>query len=332
MDEKFYRDIESGCFRIYGVFKENGWFRRIPEQIAKSVSPNVYNLHTNTAGGRVRFVTDSPYVLIRTEYSPGRMSHFALSGSSGFDVYADYEDESRYEGTFLPPTDVNDGYEGQIEFSRSGKRVVTINFPLYSSVKKVFVGLSADALLETAPDYKIEKPIVYYGSSITQGGCASKPGSSYESILSRRFGCNYINLGFSGSARGEEAIGDYIKDLDMRVFVLDYDHNATTPDELAATHENLFKKVRKQNPTLPIVIMTRPKIHLTEEEEKRHQIVYSTYLRAKEQGDPNVYFISGKDLMRLVGDNGTVDNVHPTDSGFWSMAEELGKVFAKIFE
>ena len=89
-------------------------------------------------------------------------------------------------------------------------------------------------MLKDAPEYRIKKPVVYYGSSITQGGCASKPGSSYESILSRRFDCDYINLGFSGTAKGEDEIVDYIKGLEMSVFVMDYDHNAPTTEHLAS--------------------------------------------------------------------------------------------------
>lgn len=89
---RFY-DAESAPFQIYGVFKENGLFRRMPEKVAKSVSPSVDILHTHGAGGRVCFVTDSPYVAIKTEYLPGKMPHFALTGSSGFDMYAEYNGE-----------------------------------------------------------------------------------------------------------------------------------------------------------------------------------------------------------------------------------------------
>jgi len=327
----FY-DAEQAPFRIYGIFKENGMFRRMPEEIAKSVNPGVYELHTNTAGGRVRFVTDSPYVAIKTEYIPGKMEHFALSGSSGFDMYSQYEQMNKYEGTFLPPYDVEKGYENVLDFVECHKRVVTINFPLYSSVKKLYIGLKEGSVLESAPEYRIEKPVVYYGSSITQGGCASKPGSSYQSILSRRFECDYINLGFSGNARGEDEMAHYIKGLNMSVFVMDYDHNAPTVEHLEKTHGRMFEIIRAAQPQLPILIMSRPKYYLTKEEEVRFEIIKNTYLTAKEQGDENVYFLDGKKLMEVVGDNGTVDNCHPTDSGFFSMACAIGQVFEKIFE
>ncbi|MBR4060849.1 MAG: hypothetical protein IKK03_13550 [Lachnospiraceae bacterium] len=327
----FY-DAEQAPFQIYGIFKENGMFRRMPEEIAKTVSEGVYNLHTNTAGGRVRFITDSPYVAIKTEYIPGKMPHFATTGSCGFDMYYEYDGMTRYEGTFVPPYDVENGYESVLDFTTCHERVVTINFPLYSSVKKIYVGLKEGSVLKPAPGYRVEKPVVYYGSSITQGGCASKPGSSYQSILSRRFDCDYINLGFSGSAKGEKEMADYIKELDMSVFVMDYDHNAPSAEHLEHTHSRMFQIVRSAQPHVPILIMTSPKYYRTEIQEERMKIIHNTYMAAKNDGDKNVYFLDGRKLMEMVEDNGTVDRCHPTDSGFWSMACAIGQVFEEIFK
>ena len=328
---RFY-DAESEPFRIYGVFKENGRFRRIPEAVAEKVSTGVYGLHTNCAGGRVRFITDSPYVAIKTEYKVSKMPHFALTGSGGLDIYTEYDGETRYRGTYRPPFDVKDGFEGVVDLDDKGERVITINFPLYSSVTKLYIGLKEGSVLKTAPDYKMEKPVVYYGSSITQGGCASKPGSSYQSILSRRFDCNYINLGFSGNAKGEDAIVDYIAGLDMSIFVMDYDHNAPSVEHLDATHSKMFQKIRTAQPDLPIIIMPRPKYYLTDIDQQRFDIIYRTYREAIEAGDKNVYFINNKQLMALVKDNGTVDGCHPSDSGFFSMACAIEPVMEAIFQ
>lgn len=327
-----FLDVEEEPFRIYGVKMENGKFRRMPEKIAVTVSERVGWLHTNTAGGRVRFVTDSPYVAIKTACSPIRYSHMPLTGTAGFDVYSEYEGKQRYEGTFIPPYNIETGYESVIDFTVKCKRLVTIFLPLYCEVSKLYIGLKEGAILEKAPDYRIETPVVYYGSSITQGGCCSRPGNCYQSILSRKFDCNYINLGFTGGAMGEDAITDYIKEFKMSVFVLDYDHNALTPEDLEATHSRMFCAVREMHPQLPIVIMPRPKYYLNEEEKLRSQITYNTYLAAKEAGDKNVYFISGRELMELVEDTGTVDNCHPTDSGYFSMANALEHTFKEIWK
>lgn len=327
----FY-DAEEEPFRIHGVFKENGMFRRIPEATAERISKGVYTLHSNTAGGRVRFITNSSYVAIKTEYTPCRKPHFALTGSSGFDMYTGLGENARYAGTFIPPVDVEDGYESIIEFENTQERVITINFPLYSDVRKLYIGLQMDASLKRAPDYRIKKPVVYYGSSITQGACASKPGSSYPSILSRKFDCDYINLGFAGGARGEETMGAYLRELDMSVFVMDYDHNAPNLARLKETHGRLFHQIRSRNPKLPILILPRPRYYHRGEDKARFEVIERTYLDAIAQGDEHVYFVSNRKLMELVEDNGSVDNTHPTDSGFLSMSLAIKEVFEQILK
>ena len=327
----FY-DAEQAPFRIYGVFKENGIFRRMPEKVAKSVSEGVHYVHAYNSGGRVRFVTDSPYVAIKTDYIPHRIPLMALTGTSGFDLYSQYDGMTRYNGAFVPPNDVENGYESVVNFPQCHERIVTINFPIYSSVRKLYIGLKEGSVLKLAPEYHVEKPIVYYGSSITQGGCASRPGNTYQSILSRRFDCDYINLGFGGSAMGEDEVADYIKGLDMSVFVMDYDCNAPSAEHLENTHSRMFQRIRAAQPKLPILIMAKPRYYLTELEERRLGIIQNTYLTAKAQGDENVYFLDSRKLMEVVGDNGLVDSVHPTDSGFFSMSCAVGQILEGIFD
>ncbi len=325
---RFY-SVEEESFQIYGVFKENGKYRRMPEKIAKSVNDGVAYLHADTAGGRVRFVTDSPFVAIHVKTDRiCRLPHFALTGSAGYDIYADGD----YIRTFVPPYDMQDGYESLMEFFEEERKLreITINFPLYSSLCELYIGLEEGAILTPSKPYKNTKPIVYYGSSITQGGCASRPGMSYQAIVSRAFDYDYINLGFSGSARAEDTMIDYIKSLDMSVFVLDYDHNAPTLEHLRNTHEKMFRTIREEHPELPIIMMTRPNYHLSREEEERKQIIHTTYQNALACGDKNVYFIDNEALTALCKDNGLVDRCHPTDFGFASMADALCKVLQEI--
>ncbi len=325
-DINFY-NIDEAPFKVYGVFRENGKYRRMPENAAKSVSDGVYELHTNGAGGRVRFITDSGYVAIHTEITDNyRGTHFAFTGSSGFDIY----DGNNHAGTFQPPMDDSEMFEGIHTFPDRKMREITINFPAYCGVKKLYIGLQEGANIEEPKPYRNKKPIVYYGSSITQGGCVSRPGRTYQEIISRRFNYNYINLGFSGNAKGEDAMADYIKSLDMSLFVYDYDHNAPNPEHLRNTHEKMFKTIREAHPNLPIIIMSRPKYSLTSEEEERLQVICSTYENAVNAGDKNVYLITGKELCSLCGDEGTVDRCHPTDLGFYSMAAALGGVMEDI--
>lgn len=330
-DVKFY-DVKNAPFEIYGVFYENGKFRRMPETVAQTVNDGVYGLHTHTAGGRVRFKTDSPYIAIHAEMpSVGKMPHFALTGSAGFDLYVGNE-ATGYAETFIPPFDIQDGYESVIHFGSSEMRDITINFPLYSEVSELYVGVKNGSVISQPEPYNIKKPVIYYGSSITQGGCASRPGLSYESIICRRLNSDYINLGFSGSARGENEIAEYISGLDMSVFVYDYDYNAPTTEHLKKTHERMFKLIRKANPVLPVVLLSRPKFTLTEDEKIRLDIIKTTYQNALLNGDKNVYLIDGRALMELAEDEGTVDNCHPNDHGFMSMAKAVGDLLEKILQ
>ena len=327
-DMKFW-DVDEAPFRVYGIFRENGKYRRMPESVAQSVSESVLALHANTAGGRVRFMTDSSYVAIHAEMDGiGKMPHFALVGTGGFDLYAD----GVFIKSYIPPYDMEVGYESVISLGTSKMREITIHFPLYSNVKQLYIGLFEGAIVKEASPYKNKKPVVYYGSSITQGGCASRPGMSYQNIVSMRLGINHINLGFSGSAMAEDTIIDYIKSLDMSVFVYDYDYNAPTLEHYEKTHEKMFLAIREVNPELPIVMMNRPQFYLCEDGQRRLAIMKKTYRNAINNGDKNVYCIDNMALTALCGNDGTVDNVHPTDFGFASMANAVCEVLKTILK
>lgn len=320
-------NAQEAPFALYGVFYENGKYRRIPETLAKQTNDGVYILHANTAGGRLRFVTDSPYVVLRAAMpAVGKMPHFSLTGSAGFDLYAD----GVYRRTFVPPFDISDGYCAAADFESAAIREITLHFPLYSDVSELYIGIKEGSALLPAAPYRGVPPILYYGSSITQGGCASRPGTAYQNLLTRWLDTDHRNLGFSGSAKGEQCMARYIAAQEMSVFVLDYDHNAPTPEHLAATHEPFFKTVRAAQPQLPVIFMSRPQHTLSADEERRLEIIRHTYENARAEGDQNVYLLTGPELTALCGDEGTVDNCHPTDLGFYSMAAALLPVLKSI--
>ena len=325
-DIKFYNPEEKP-FKIYGVFKENGCFRRMPESVAKNVSEGVFYHHINTAGGRIKFKTDSKYVAVNVKLSQkSKMPHIPFTGSIGLDMY----DGVKYVKTFVPPISVEDSFEGVIDFEDEKMHDVTINLPTYSGVSEIYIGLSENAKILESEPYKNKKPIVYYGSSITQGGCASRPGNSYQAIIERRNNLDYINLGFSGSAKAEDEMIDYIKNLDMEIFVYDYDHNAPTVEYLENTHKKMFDKIREKHPTLPIIMMTKPKYEQTEYAVKFKNVIQKTYDEAIKNGDKNVYLLDGQELMKIAKYDGTVDGCHPNDLGFFSMAKAVGDVIEKI--
>ena len=332
-DIKFHSVDEEG-FQIHGIFKEGENYVRLPKDVAYTVNEGLEYLHYFTAGGRLRFRTDSPYVALNINLrSVGKVPHLSLLNCAGFDLYA-AEDTKTFihRGSFIPPYNTDGKHEGIVELEEKKMRDICINFPLFSGVREVFVGLSSDAKIEKATPYSNDKPVVFYGSSITNGSAASRPGMAYTEILSRRYNLDYINLGFSGSARAEDTIIEYIKNLDMSMYVHDYDHNAPTNEHLEATHEKMFLAIREAHPDIPIIIMTRPQYETTESLRRRYDIIKKTYDNAISRGDKNVYYLEGSELSALAGNDWSVDRIHPTDLGFFSMAAAVGKVIEKILE
>lgn len=257
----------------------------------------------------------------------------ALIGSAGFDLYIRGEDgKLTYYGVFMPNND-SKGYESIVSFPTREKREILIHFPLYCAITELSIGLPEGASLEKWGGYKREKPIVFYGSSVTQGACANTPGTDYIGRLSRRFDTNYMNLGFSGSAKGEDTMMAYLASLDMSVFVYDYDYNAPTVEHLRKTHYKGYRTIRDAQPNLPIVICTMPNYdRLAVEAPARRDVIAETYERALAEGDQNVYFVDGKKVYtHFNADGGSVDGSHPNAYGFWRMAEAVGAEIAKIF-
>ena len=320
----WYNCLEAP-FHVYGLIHTESGFVRLPQEIADTVNANVSNLNTHTAGGRVRFSTDSPEISIRAKmYNLGKMPHFALTGSVGFDLYAD----NIYFGSFIPPFDITDGYSSTVNMKGSKLRDVTINFPLYAGVSKLEIGIKSGSALEAGGKYINEKPVVFYGSSITQGGCASRPGNSYQSVVSRMLGIDYVNLGFSGGAKGEDTIAEYISNLSMSAFVYDYDHNATQVEHIENTHAKMFAKIRAKHPDIPIIMMTRPDPFLNEMTTGTRVVIMKTYTDALAAGDRNVYFLDGRSFVH--DGEGTVDGCHPNDLGFHYMAQGVGNLLKYV--
>ena len=311
---------------LYGVFFDGEKYKRMDSDVAKSVSNGVFCLHTNTSGGRITFETDSPYVAISVKGKFSHMPHMAFTGSAGFDLYVWDNGEFCHHSSFIPPVDNDKEYTGIIEFGTAERKKILIHFPLYSDVDEVMLGFDGNSVIEEYNPYRDVPPVVYYGSSITQGGCASRPGNNYPAIVSAKNLTDFICLGFSGNAHGEDEMADYIAGLDMSAFVMDYDHNDfNNPERMKQTHHTLYEKVRKAHPDIPIVIMTAPYSYRTLVQQGNFEVIEKTYLDAKARGE-NVFFIDG---MKMFGEEyktcGTVDGCHPNDFGFVKMAEAVLK-------
>ena len=331
-------DALQAPLKLEGVFYDEtlGCFLRMPDAIAQTVSEGVTLLNHHTAGGRIRFRSDSPCIAIRAEMENNElMSHITLIGQSGFDLYHRIPEigEDLFLQSFRPPMGMKAGFSSLVE-TKGGLRDYTINFPLYDGVKRLFVALKKGSILEPPTPYRLKKPVLYYGSSITQGGCASRPGNSYQAILSRRLDTDHINLGFSGNGRAEPSMARYLATLDPCVFVCDYDYNCLSPEHLWQSHKPLFDTVRAAHPALPIILISSPTI-IKEPEAfaERRRAVKATYDQAVAQGDINVWFIDGAELLAgPCWDSCTVDGVHPNDLGFYRMAMRIEQTLKPVLE
>lgn len=319
-------DAKTAPFQIHGlaVHTKGDRFRRMPQPIADQTNDGVAYLNTNTAGGRVRFRTNSPYIAIKSVMPDnGTMPHITMTGQSGFDLYRSDAGTYAYAGSFIPGNR-NHGYESQ-KPTDAAWHTYTINMPLYDPVEELYIGLSTTAEVEPPEPYTYEKPVLYYGSSITQGGCASRPGNAYQAMISRKLDGDFLNLGFSGSGRGEQTICDYMATLDPLVFVSDYDHNAPTAEHLEATHYNMYETFRKSHPTTPYIMVSKPDFHPGTADESRRAVILASYEKAVANGDKHVYFVDGAHLFDgEFRDSCTVDGCHPNDLGFYRMAVVIG--------
>ena len=333
-------DILKPPFKIYGLYKptETGLFERASREIQADETINEgRTLLRNTAGGRVRFATDSKTIAICVKL-PDRtvFSHMTQAGIAGFDMYAECDGGNRHAKTFLPPDDVTElEYTNVFSFEESKMRQITINFPLYNNVDSVYIALEENAQLTEAKPYRNEKPIVFYGSSVTHGCSASRPGMCHTNILSRWLDSDILNLGLSGSDKGEPALAEYISNLEMSAFVHGYGYNSPNPKYFAETYYPFYKKIRDKNPDLPIIMMSCPVASTLKESKRmvtldaRREIVMNAYLQALEEGDKNVWFVDGFAALGSEGEEATVDGSHPTDIGFYNMAKGLYHILRK---
>jgi hypothetical protein len=313
-----YFNVKEAPIKVYGLLDN---FNRLPDDIIDKVNNEVTWLATCTTGGRVRFETSSSVIEIKVKLKrdPIGWGHQPRSGHTGIDVYLD----GQFRAVYYPGHTEKEF--GATLYKDPGNRAVEINLPLANGVEEMTIGILDDADMCEPKPYKYEKPIVYYGSSITMGGCVSRPGMCYASRVARRINANHINLGFSGSALGEQVMADYIASLDMSAFVLDYDHNAPNVAHLEATHYNMYETVRKAHPDIPIIIVTKPDFENGYfESMDRRVFIMSNYVKAYKTGDRNVFFCDGKAFFTGTDrDSCTVDFTHPNDLGHDRMAEGI---------
>ena len=352
VDENGFRfvDVTEGAVELEGLpwFEENGRaFYRLPKTLTKDdVNEGALYLANHTSGVSVRFRTDSPEIMLRAKPAfCSEFGHMARTASSFDSFRRQPGGVYLYNSTLIPAGRVELGkVEKETEdlsglVGVSSDREVSdwiINFPLYGGVEKVELGFKADSVLLPPVPRKVKDPVLFYGSSITQGGCASRPGNNYSAMLCREVDAPQINLGFSGCGRGEKAVAEAIASLKLSAFVMDYDHNAPDAEYLEATHEKFFKTIREKQPELPVIMLSKPDFQYVHKRDAandalRREVIKRTYANAVAAGDKNVYFIDGETLFGTEHrDLCTVDRCHPNDLGFYRMFCGVLPVLKKV--
>lgn len=317
------------------VFEVDGlaWFSenspdlfRLPKHMMNIVRPPVWQLAKNPSGGRIRFRSNCSALAIRLEYPDlGRMNNLHTFGQSGVDLYSN----SNYIKTAIP-TDSTfvEFYYFKTITSRS--REFTLYLPLYKGVRVLAIGMNNEATIAPPHPFILNKPVVYYGTSITQGGCASRPGMSYQAILSRHLNLDFVNLGFSGNGKGEPELANALAEIDAACYVLDFAVNNAYADSLKKVYGPFLDILRKKRPEVPIIAITP--IFFTREfalsddnqtnNEMRDVIKYEVAKRIA-AGDKKLIYVEGTDLLGHDLADGLVDGVHPNDLGFQAMADRL---------
>lgn len=327
----------SSFMSLFGLmYNEENGFYRLPYSVAHSIREALeYHMYF-TAGGRIIFSTNSKYIGINVRWrSMDGMHHMALTGQAGFVLKEKTTTKEEYVCTMAPSFDDQTGFRAvSPKINKRGMRTYILYFPLYNRVSSIDLILDKGAkVAKVEKYYKDVAPFLYYGSSITQGGCASRPDNSYQNFISEKYNVDFINMGMTGQAKGEPPMAKYLASLDCALFVYDYDHNSPDAEYLKQTHEAFFLEFRKKHPTTPVIMVSAPIMKKSLSMSLRRDVIKQTYENAIARGDKNVYFIDGKTLYPdSVRDHCTVDGAHPTDLGFYFFAQRLMKTINQIIK
>jgi len=328
-----WRDARALTVEGKGWTNTFQFYDRLPKTAKGVVRGPVWGLSQDSAGMAVRFVTDSTEISARwtLRHTNLAMAHMPASGVSGLDLYTKENGKWHWVGAGRP----NQFPTNEAVLARGlkpGIREYVLYLPLYNGVDAVEIGVMPQSHLEAAP-VRAQKPIVFYGTSILQGGCASRPGMAYPSIVGRWLDWPVINLGFSGNAHSEPEVADLLAQLDPAVYVLDPLPNMTA--ELVSKRiEPLVRTLRTTHMTTPIILVENVEYCDALFVEGRRGYIKSNaalktaYENLKHSGVRNLRYVTSKNLIGSDGE-GTVDGTHATDLGFERMAEKVTPILRK---
>jgi len=322
-------------FTVSGLywFKENTpdlW--RLPVRMKDKVRQPVWELACQPSGGRIRFSSDTMELKIRLKYPDAVASgNMSLIARAGCDVYVN----AKYWNCIAPAE------PGEMEglcFEKAPPemRDITIYLPLLTEAAVLEIGIDDDARIEPPRPFAIDKPLVFYGTSIVHGGAAARSGLTYPAILCRMLNLDFINLGFSGNGRCEPEMAEPLAEIHASLYVIDAGRNHQDKNDLEPLYQPFVEIIRAKRPDTPIICVTP--FYVTgidwyqgfrEQNEGLRDVVRRTVDNLKAKGGKKVYLVEGEELFGPQDADGLTDSVHPNSLGFMRVAERLAPIVKK---
>lgn len=319
--------------------EKGGPFRRLP--LGYSINPGIdAQLSWHTSGAMLRFKSDATEMHLDVRiHTTSRMGHMPATGSMGFDIYCGSGSNKKFfrvarfdrnaDFYTVPIFEPGDREKKMREF--------TLHFPLYGGVESFRLGMNRDAQILPPSPWADPRPILVYGTSIQQGGCASRPGMCHSNIMSRLLNRYFVNLAFSGNGKGEPAAAKLLASVpDPAMFVLDYYANVKN-DGLRATLATFIDILRDAHPEVPILMVSGTMLknelerdEYTPERMEQTEIYLAELRKRRDGGDKNIHFLDGTSLYGADPTECTVDGTHATDLGFYMIAHRMAPVIAGI--
>jgi hypothetical protein len=300
------------------------FFNRLPGRAKGKVTENVWKQSLQTAGICIRFITNSKQ--IGAIWDGGEpMYHMANTANSGLDLYEKKDGKWEFCAVGRPKATRTVHVMAKKQPGETTEYLLYL--PLYNKVTEMKIGIEPDAFIAPAPPRpKDRKPILFYGTSMTQGGCANRCGMCHPALLGRWLDREVINLGFSGAGKMEMEMAELVSELDPAVYVFECLPNMTI-DMVKERVEPFVKFVRKARPDTPIILVENPLKGQGEQNAELKKI----YDKLMGEGMKNLFYMPSGGLFEGE-ENGTVDGVHPTDLGFFRMAVYYKPFLKKILE
>ena len=345
--------IDGKFLPLEGKYFSNtsAYYDRLPSNVTENVNGGVRGMKNHSSGLQFRFSTNSKTLHFKWKPVNARldMDHMPSTGVSGIDVYRqDAGGKWRYVKT------------GRIRNATAGGSLTVdwvpgapciVNLPLYNGIASFSLGIEKSAKIEALGPRKsgVNKPVVFYGTSITHGGCASRPGLAYSSIVGRELDVPIVNLGFSGSGRMEFEMSEHLAAIDASCYVLDCLWNMSSlrnakakseadlkgvrpgPDAIVRVrYEPFIRNLRRLRPDVPIVMAEQCDVYCAGPNAK-DVFIKKLYDKLVAEGWKNLVYLPKTDMY--TGDvEGTVDGVHPNDLGMMSLSKAFGKAVKKALD